>query len=411
MTLRDWLQLLVIPFALVVISFLFTMQQDARQVKIEDQRAKSERELAEQRAQDEALQAYLDQMGQLLLEKNLPDSKEGSEVRTLARARTLTVLRRLDATGKGDVIQFLSESGLISAEDGPVVSLVETDLSRANLSNADLSGAYLYAADLSDTNLFGADLSGAELRQAILSGADLREANLTDARLLGADLSEANLSGVFGVTRVQLKQQADSVEGAIMPGAPVLPRQGRIAAGRYTSDEFEPALSFEISTGWEVHTPETAEQIVIQTVSEEGQLIFTSPHQVFVPEDPGERKNVPAPENVTDWISWFQNHPNLNISKPVSINVGGATGVRTDVTPTSTTTDCDGHPCVRLFPTTDQEGTDILIYGAGKGKDRFIIVDLGGETVVIDIYAEEEDFDEFLLKAMNVLNTIEWKGA
>ena len=80
MTVRDWLQLLIVPLVLVVIGFLFTMQQDARQQeienqraqqaqKIEDQRAEAERELAEQRAQDETLQAYLDQMGSLLLER------------------------------------------------------------------------------------------------------------------------------------------------------------------------------------------------------------------------------------------------------------------------------------------------------------------------------------------------------
>jgi cell division protein FtsB len=66
MTVRDWLQLLIVPLALVVISFLFTTQQDQRQQRIENQRAEAERDLAEQRAQDEALQAYLDQMGSLL---------------------------------------------------------------------------------------------------------------------------------------------------------------------------------------------------------------------------------------------------------------------------------------------------------------------------------------------------------
>src|SRR5829696_1763117 len=78
----DLLQLLIVPLALAVIGFVFTMQQDARQQRIENQRAQqaqkienrraeAERELAEQRAQDEALQAYLDQMSSLLLEKDL----------------------------------------------------------------------------------------------------------------------------------------------------------------------------------------------------------------------------------------------------------------------------------------------------------------------------------------------------
>ncbi len=433
-TVWDWLQLLIVPMVLSLITVGFAWQQNDQQQEIEERRAKSDRELEAQRAQEAALQAYLDQMGQLLLNKDVRNLEEGSELRLLARARTLTVLQRLDdPSRKVDVLRFLLEAELAQGVDGnpPVIGLQEADLHGVGFANAPLNDANLYAADLSDANLFGAKLSGADLREAILSnanligadlsgadlvgtnlsGADLREANLNNVLLLGADLSEANLSDASGVTRVQLKQQAASLEGATMPGTTVIPRQGEIAAGEYASDEFEPALSFEIGKGWEVPTPETTEQMIIQTVSEGGQLIFTSPHQVFAPKDPGERKKVPAPENVADWISWFQNHPNLNISKPVSIdNVGGATGVQTDVTPTSTSTDCDGHPCVPLFPT-GQEGTDIRIYGAGIGKDRFIIVDLGGETVVIDIYAEEEDFDEFLPKAMNVLNTIEWKGS
>jgi len=107
-TLWDWLQLLIVPVALAGIGFWFTVQQDARQQQIENQRAKqtqkienqraeAERELAEQRAQDEALQA---------------------------------------------------------------------DLSEANLSNADL----VYA-DLSGADLFDADLSDADLRYADLSDA------------------------------------------------------------------------------------------------------------------------------------------------------------------------------------------------------------------------------------------------
>jgi hypothetical protein len=60
----------------------FAAQQDTRQQQIENKRAEAERKLAEQRAQDEALQAYLDQMGNLLLERDLRTSEEDSEVRS-----------------------------------------------------------------------------------------------------------------------------------------------------------------------------------------------------------------------------------------------------------------------------------------------------------------------------------------
>jgi uncharacterized protein YjbI with pentapeptide repeats len=262
-TVYDFLQLLIVPLALAAIGFWFTAQQDTRQQQLENQRAKAEQELVEQRAQDEALQAYLDQMSTLLLEKNLRESKPDSEVRTLARARTLTVLRRVDGTRRGTVLQFLAESDLIT-KDSSVLDLTgaylnhlilsgadlsSVDLSgldfnpppfdntaklkSANLSNADLSGANLRGAKLLGANLSKANLNGTHLDtsympQANLSGANLQGADLpgvwlydpswsgrSEAVLSGADLSNANLTGAH-VTDEQL-EQAKSLEGATMP--------------------------------------------------------------------------------------------------------------------------------------------------------------------------------------------------
>src|SRR5215213_11194422 len=149
MTVRDWLQLLIVPLALVVIGFLFTMQQDARQHQIEDQRAEAERRLAEQNAQDEALQAYLDQLSTLLLEKDLRNSEEGSEVRTLARARTAAVIQRLDADGNRNVIRFLDEAGLTKVGQSSIRLLAGLDLRGAHLEGIDLVGTDLNDATLS----------------------------------------------------------------------------------------------------------------------------------------------------------------------------------------------------------------------------------------------------------------------
>jgi uncharacterized protein YjbI with pentapeptide repeats len=266
MTVRDWLQLLVVPLALVVISLLFAAQQDQRQQNIEDQRAQqaqkienqraeAERELAVQSAQDEALKAYLDQMSGLILEKDLRESKEDSEVRTLARARTLTVLGRLDPSRKAAVMGFLDEANLTRKVDGkdPVIALAGADLSGVNLSKAgrhspryvgftDLSGADMsYAdmsgADMSYADMSGTDLSWADMRGADLRGADLRGANLSHADLSNADLSKADLDYAVlrhadmsnavlvqfpkgkGGTAQQLSEDfvAKHLEGAIMP--------------------------------------------------------------------------------------------------------------------------------------------------------------------------------------------------
>jgi uncharacterized protein YjbI with pentapeptide repeats len=204
-TVWDLLQLLIVPMVLVGIGLLFEMQQAERQEATE----KQQQELAEQRAQDEALQAYLNQMSTLLLEKDLRNSEEDSEERTLARARTLTVLGRLDPSRKTAVMQFLVDADLVQSidETDPIVSLNGADLSGANVSdanlrNADLNGAYLSDANLSDANLSDSDLSlaalaNADLSFADLSFADLSDANLSFANLRGAYLSFANLSDAY----------------------------------------------------------------------------------------------------------------------------------------------------------------------------------------------------------------------
>src|SRR5215210_1135511 len=212
-TVWDFLQLLIVPLMLVAIGFSFTAQQDARQQEIENQRAEAERDLAVQRAQDEALQAYLNQMSGLLLEKDLRESEKDSEVRTLARARTLTVLGRLDPSHKSAVMEFLVEAELVQRVKGrgPIIRLGSADLRGANLSDPDEvspgCGLFCYdpehpeqavnlrGADLAFATLTNAQLYRADLRDANLSGANLGDANLEGANLEGANLEGANLLG------------------------------------------------------------------------------------------------------------------------------------------------------------------------------------------------------------------------
>jgi uncharacterized protein YjbI with pentapeptide repeats len=210
-TVWDWMQLLIVPVVLAIVTIVFTLYQEGRLSRIEQQRAQAALQVAEERARAAELQDYLDQMGSLLLNKDRPlrQSKKGDEVRSIARARTLTILERMNPSRKRQVIQFLYEADLIRGVEGsqPIMSLREVNLRRAslwgaNLSEADLSGAHLEKADLPNADLSGADLSGAhlekaDLTRAHLSGANLSDADLGSADLLKTDLRGANLSGAF----------------------------------------------------------------------------------------------------------------------------------------------------------------------------------------------------------------------
>src|SRR5215213_5629232 len=106
-TLWDWLQLLIIPAVLAGGGLWFNRQQREQELQT-----------ADRRAQDEALQAYLDQMSDMLIsnkdQPSLSDEHPPDSLKTVARARTLTVLPRLAADRKARVVQFLYESGLIT---------------------------------------------------------------------------------------------------------------------------------------------------------------------------------------------------------------------------------------------------------------------------------------------------------
>ncbi len=252
-TLWDWLQLLFIPTVLALGGLFLTQAQDERQRVVE-----------EQRAQDAALQAFIDEIGSLLVDEDLRDARS-EDARSVARARTFTILERLvpptevrkdaRAPGKGkgtsedaantapdrrkSILQFLYESELISKEN-PVVSLRGANLREASLrglslSNADLSGADLFGADmrglggeqsegvdLSGTNLSGTELSAAALEKADLSGANLSGAvlgsALCDADLSNADLSNADLrrASPSCITQDQI-EQAKGDETTLLP--------------------------------------------------------------------------------------------------------------------------------------------------------------------------------------------------
>jgi hypothetical protein len=146
-----------------------------------------------------------------------------------------------------------------------------------------------------------------------------------------------------------------------------------------------------------------------------GYLSFANPHHVFDPSNPSEQKEVPAPENVDEWVSWFQSHPNLETSKLGPASVGGASGMWIDVAVTSTPENypqevCQGTPCVPLYPRTHGAfGENEVIDSEGYTKYRFNIVDVGGETVVIAAIAKPDKFDEFLPKAQKFLDTVKWQ--
>jgi uncharacterized protein YjbI with pentapeptide repeats len=249
-----WLELLIIPVALAAGALWFNRQERRAQNAIETRRQESaqalaleerenDRDIAADRAREDALQRYLDRMSELILDKNLRESNRddasfrvgsisllpGDAVRATARARTFTVLRSLDGNRKGEVVRFLYEADLIgNAVLGERLEAI-VDLQLANLRGANLVGTNLRGANLRTVLMFAnlayAKMSDADLQYANLRGANLREADLREADLEGANLSHVYLRGARNWTNEQLAQ-AESLVGATLPDGTKMTEEG-----------------------------------------------------------------------------------------------------------------------------------------------------------------------------------------
>ncbi len=212
-SLWDWLDLLIVPLVLAGGGLLFSKadrENDRRMADIRSQedasrleeraqqeaardeaRAKLERELEDDRLKESALQTYMDRMSDLVSDiarnstSNSPTARQSTDNSAIIiRARTLSLLTRLDGTRKGFVLSFLSEAGLIASEgERPLVSLEAADLSNLVLT----SGSYS-KCDLSHCNLRHADLGYISMEGAILYGSDIFKARFEEVSFHGANL-------------------------------------------------------------------------------------------------------------------------------------------------------------------------------------------------------------------------------
>jgi len=187
--------------------------------------------------------------------------------------------------------------------------------------------------------------------------------------------------------------------------ARTLPEYGDLSPGKYTTDEFKPAFSFEvIGEGWVVGGAEERDVLDMKLGAEGPLLSFVNEQRVFDPSRPRDLVAVSAPE---DLAAWLRRHPYLRTDDPRPVTVGGVEGVRLDATVADVPASECGETCLGLYEVSPD--IDWVLYE--EEKVRFIVLeDVGGERVTIGVAAPAADFEEFLPKAQQVIDTVEWEG-
>lgn len=222
-TVWDFLQLLIVPVILVGIALAFNVAQSSREQKHQDAQIRADRASAEAAREDATLDSYFGRMSDLMLDKKLLTSKNGSAVREVARTETLTSLRRLNGARKAQVVRFLYEAGLIGVRtkfikpDGtlgshswaaPVIAL-----DGADLREVDFRGETIFGTDADHQVLLSGDLRNARFDAsqlsfvifgpaAMLDGATFDRAQLDETSFLRARVSNASFryASLYDVT-------------------------------------------------------------------------------------------------------------------------------------------------------------------------------------------------------------------
>ena len=202
-------------------------------------------------------------------------------------------------------------------------------------------------------------------------------------------------------------EQAEQAKARAIPTA-----QGKsLSAGRYTTEEFDPALSFSVGKGWHAGVPEGTQTFGIGQEGGSLYIAFWNVQKVFDSKNPNSQNLSAAPD---DMAAWLQEHPNVDAEQPEEVTIGGVSGVHFDTVaspvPQEYPPDC-GEPCVPLFAARGGEGP-ISNFGLFESeKLRFIVLDdVEGETVTIAVGGRAVDFEEFIPRAQKVLDTVEWEG-
>jgi len=106
----NWLNLIValaIPFVVTFLGLYATQQITQQQALLNEKQHQIDLQIAQDQQQEATLKSYLDDISDLLLNHNLHNAKPTDEVTQVARERTLTALRRLNAVRNKILVQFL----------------------------------------------------------------------------------------------------------------------------------------------------------------------------------------------------------------------------------------------------------------------------------------------------------------
>lgn len=240
----DWMELLLVPAALVIVAVVFDYVN-----RRSDLSERSRRHASEQRTEHQrTVEAFLEYVSYQVLTAPQPDYAEAQRV--VLRTYILEALDSLSTDGQkqSKAVSFLHELELLLRKekrhrpleiepllvgatlidfngslinprrDDKYKALAPPQLSEIDFSQCVMLDCRLNGADLRGACFNGADLSGAQLCDALLNDASLRSAQLGNATLAGADVTGAQFASSYlqGTRLIGIKGNPATFDGCTL---------------------------------------------------------------------------------------------------------------------------------------------------------------------------------------------------
>ncbi|CAF4615247.1 unnamed protein product [Rotaria socialis] len=148
-----------------------------------------QRELATKRYQDDLLVAYINAMAKLL-EKYMGSLISNNVASTIARVKTLTTFRQLDAQHNFQIIRFLYEAKqLTDTPENRSLDLSAAELFDIDFRNASIKKKLLHNLSLTDVFLMNATFIGLQMEHIGFAGTEFDIANFSLGRINHSNFS------------------------------------------------------------------------------------------------------------------------------------------------------------------------------------------------------------------------------
>jgi len=192
---------------------------------------------------------------------------------------------------------------------------------------------------------------------------------------------------------------------------------GTLSAGVHSSSKFTIPLTLSVPDGW-VNVRDIARTYEVEPASSSGVPGHPDIEVLAMNAIPDQASCGPVPlagagSTVTDFVDFVSHHPGLDATAPAPVTIDGYDGqsidfgVRSDWT--AMCPDIDPvNPVALMLTSTNSDPPGRHLAYSRDVRVRWIVLDVAGETVIVELVAPAEQFDAVMTGEQAIIDSLDF---